>query len=278
MRILSCGAGMQSTALALISCDQTRNDIKHTEVPRYDAVIYCDLGNEPLWVKNQVLFLKKACHECEIPFYILQSNIYEDYMQKFGTGRVSSIPFWTLDENDKKGRIARRACTVDYKVLMIQKFVRYELLGYRPYQRNRSDDIGAHELHIGFSGEETQRMFDSKHPIFVNRFPLIEMGWERSDCYGYNLEEWKLDSKASACLICPFHKNYFFQYLMHHFPSDYASVVNFDAMLEERQPQSKIRNRIFLSRSRKRIPDLTAEECDDAQTFAYQGRQIWNGF
>lgn len=42
------------------------------------------------------------------------------------------MPFWTLDEQGKAGRIARRSCTVDYKVLMIQKFVRYELLGYRP--------------------------------------------------------------------------------------------------------------------------------------------------
>lgn len=116
MKILSCGAGMQSTALALISCDQTRNDMKHPEVPRYDAVIYCDLGKEPVWVSEQVAFIQKACDYCEIPFYILQSNLYEDYLQNFGVGRVSSIPFWTLDSDGKEGRIARRACTVDYSL------------------------------------------------------------------------------------------------------------------------------------------------------------------
>lgn len=278
MRFLSCGAGMQSTALALISCDQTRNEAKHPEVPLYDAVIYCDLGNEPAWVKEQVLFLNKACDDCEIPFYILQNNLYEDYMQNFGIGRVSGMPFWTLDAEGKEGRIARRACTVDYKILMIQKFVRYQLLGYRPYQRTRKEDIGAHELHIGFSGEEKQRTFISKHPMFNNKFPLIEMGWERPDCYRYNLDEWGLDSKASACLVCPFHRNYFFRQLKHHFPNDYASVVNFDKMLEARQPQSKIRNRIFLSRTRRRISELTEADCNDAQTIEYQGRQIWTGF
>ena len=41
---------------------------------------------------------------------------------------------------------------------------------------------------------------------------------------------------------------------------------------------SKIKNRVFLSRSRKRIIDLTPADCDDAQTFEYCGHQIWNGF
>lgn len=278
MKILSCGAGMQSTALALISCEQVHFPVKHPEVPRYDAIIYCDLGIEPAWVPQQVQFIERACKSASIPFYILQSNLYQDYIQNFGVRRVSAMPFWTLDDDDKPGRIARRSCTVDYKITMIQKFVRYELLGYRPYQRLRTEDIGGHELHIGFSKEESNRSFPSRHKMFRNQFPLIDMGWERKDCYQYNLETWGLDSKASACLVCPFHRNYFFQHIKHNFPSDYACVINFDELLEKRQPQSNIRNRIFLSRSRKRIRDLTPEDCSDAQTFEYRGNRIWNGF
>ena len=60
MKILSCGAGMQSTALALISCEQTRSAIRHPEVPRYDAVIYCDLSIEPAWVPRQVMFITRG--------------------------------------------------------------------------------------------------------------------------------------------------------------------------------------------------------------------------
>ena len=39
MKILSCGAGMQSTSLALISCEQTKGIVRYPQVPRYDAVI-----------------------------------------------------------------------------------------------------------------------------------------------------------------------------------------------------------------------------------------------
>ena len=230
MKILSCGAGMQSTALALISCEQTRGEIVHTEVPRYDAIIYCDLCIEPAWVPEQVKFIEAACWSSGIPFYILRSDLYRDYMKNFGVNRVSAMPFWTLNEEGEAGRIARRSCTVDYKIVMIQKFVRYELLGYRPYQRLRPEDIGTHELHIGFSQEESQRSFPSRNRMFKNCYPLIEMGWERKDCYQYNLEEWGLDSKASACLICPYHKNYFFHYIQRNYPDDYASVVDFDGV------------------------------------------------
>ena len=87
MKILSCGAGMQSTALALISCEQVHFPVKHPEVPRYDAIIYCDLGIEPAWVPQQVQFIERACKSASIPFYILQSNLYQDYIQNFGVRR-----------------------------------------------------------------------------------------------------------------------------------------------------------------------------------------------
>jgi hypothetical protein len=165
MKILSCGAGMQSTALALISCEQTRGEIVHTEVPRYDAIIYCDLCIEPAWVPEQVKFIEAACWSSGIPFYILRSDLYRDYMKNFGVNRVSAMPFWTLNEEGEAGRIARRSCTVDYKIVMIQKFVRYELLGYRPYQRLRPEDIGTHELHISSENNFVLRSFASPYVI-----------------------------------------------------------------------------------------------------------------
>lgn len=48
MKILSFGAGMQSTALALMSCENAvQAPAPYPLVPVYDAVIFCDLGLEP---------------------------------------------------------------------------------------------------------------------------------------------------------------------------------------------------------------------------------------
>ena len=277
MKILSCGAGMQSTALALMSCENKLKGNVHPLVPIYDAVIFCDLGFEPEWVLKQAKFIEKACKAVGIPYYTIPTGLYEDYLEKFGNSRVASIPFWSVSDTGKKARM-RRNCTIDYKIEKINRFVRYELLGYRYREHIRKCDIAAHEMHIGFSAEEKKRAFESYNKMFVNKYPLIEMGLTRSDNYKYILEVWGLETKASACTFCPFHQNYFYKYIKEHYPKDYKAVVEFDEMLEEKQPQTKIRDRIFISKSRKRIADLSDEECNDAQTFDYEGKQIWNGF
>jgi hypothetical protein len=277
MKILSCGAGMQSTALALMSCENAKENNKYPLVPIYDAIIFCDLGKEPPWVYDQVHFIKAACEDAGIPFYILDTRLYQNYVHNFGKSRVVTIPFWSVDENGKKGKMTRH-CTIDYKIMAIQKFFRWTLLGYKKGQRIKLEDIGTHEMHIGFSTEEKQRIFDSYHAMFVNKFPLVEMGLERKDNYAYIRDVWGLETKASACQFCPFHKNYFFAYLKENYAAEYKDLIDFDEMLESGQPNTAIKSKIFISRSRKRIKDLTPEECNDKECFKYKQEDIWNGF
>lgn len=277
MKILSCGAGTISTALALMSCENKLKGIVHPNIPIYDAVVFCDLGSEPYWVKEQVEFIKKACDSADIPFYIIESNLYQDYMDNFGRGHVSSIPFWSVDENGKKAKM-RRHCTLDHKISLIEKFLRYKLLGYAKYQRLKAEDFKAHEMHIGFSYEERKRISKDYSKLFVKKYPLVDMRWERTDCYKYILEVWGLDTKASACNFCPFHRNYFFKFLKENSKEDYEQTVAFDRMIGEMQPYTAIRSKIYISRSRKRIEDLLPEECNDAEYFDYNGKAVWNGF
>ena len=71
MKILSFGAGMQSTALALMSCENSLSlkkgqPMPHPDVPIYDLVIFCDLGMEPSWVMDQVMFTQDASSAVEV--------------------------------------------------------------------------------------------------------------------------------------------------------------------------------------------------------------------
>ena len=75
MKILSCGAGQQSTALALMSCENAlSNKLKYPLVPIYDAVLFCDLGGEREWVYKQVDFIAEQCGMAKIPFYVLKNK------------------------------------------------------------------------------------------------------------------------------------------------------------------------------------------------------------
>lgn len=284
MKILSCGAGMQSTALALMSCanklinEKRVNNFTYTEkVPIYDVVLFCDLGLEPSWVMNQVYFIQQACKWAGIPFYILKSNLYDDYLENFGMNRVVSIPFWSINEEGKKGKMMRN-CTLDYKITLMQNFVRWKLLGYKKGARTKQEDIKAHEMHLGFSKEEERRCSENPHKMFVNKFPLCEMNLIRADNYAYIKDIWGLETKASACCFCPFHTNYFFEFIKKNHKSEYEKTVEFDEMLENQQPNTKIRSKLYISKSRKRIKDLLPEECKDKECFIYRDEEVWNGF
>jgi len=278
MKILSCGAGMQSTALALMACEQAITCTSlYPDVPIYDAIIFCDLGLEPVWVKQQVEFILCVCEEAGIPFYILDAPLYQDFLRNFGQRRTVSIPWWTLMEDGHKSKMPRN-CTIDYKIETISKYVRWEVLGYRKGQRLRLEDRKAHEMHMGFSYEEQKRCKESTNPMFVNRYPLVEMKLVRADNYAYIRDVWGLETRASACTFCPFHRNYFFRYLRENLPEEYAQLVMVDELLRDKTPKPPMDSDLFISRSRKRIVDLTPADCDDAECFVYREQQIWNGF
>lgn len=273
---------MQSTALALMSCENATAKKQglpspHPWVPVYDLVVFCDLGLEPSWVMKQVEFTHRACKEAGIPFKILESPLYQDFMENFGERRTISIPWWTLRDDGHKSKMPRN-CTIDYKIETISKYVRWEVLGYKKGQRLRPEDSKAHEMHMGFSYEEKQRCKESTNPMFVNRFPLVEMKMVRADNYAYIRDVWGLETRASACTFCPFHRNYFFQHLKECMLGEYTQLLAVDELLRDKTPKPPMDSDLFISRSRKRIVDLTPEDCNDAEYFLYRGRQIWNGF
>lgn len=288
MKILSFGAGMQSTALALMSCENAMisDSPPNPAVPIYDLVIYCDLGMEPPWVYKQMEFVRDACEKAGIRFEKLDTHLYEHLMTNYGERRTVSIPWWTVNPDDgKKGKVSRRFCTLDFKTAKISKFIKHEVLGYRKFQRKMNPaDLKGHEMHLGFSAEEKKRCKENPHPFFVNRFPLVDMGWTRAESYRYCLDVWGIDLKASACSFCPYHTNYFFNHLKEEYNEHYQQLLEVDHLLQDKKPHPSMNNRFFISRSHKRLEDLSAEDCQDMQCFTYSGKyaaepiQVWNGF
>ena len=279
LNILSYGAGTPSTTLALMSCQNAQRGppYPYPLVPVYDAVIFCDLHSEPSWVYAQAEFTANACQKAGIPFYRLDADLYGDFTRNFGRARTACIPFWTLGADGKKGKMPRQ-CTYDYKIKVIEKFVRYGLLCYKPRERTLPLDIHAHSLHMGIMWEERQRARESRQTLFVNRYPLVDMGWTRAGCYAYNKDVWGLATQASCCLFCPFHTNYFYQHIREHEPQCYACALQVDELVETHQARPPLKSRLFLSRSRKRLRELSAEDCNDKQTFLYRQMPVWNGF
>ena len=103
------------------------------------------------------------------------------------------------------------------------------------------------------------------------------MGWTRAECYAYNKIVWGLATRASCCLFCPYHTNYFYHYIREYEPDCYACALLVDTLVETHQAWPPLKSKLFLSKSRKRLRDLTEEDCQDKQTFLYFQTPIWRG-
>ena len=70
----------------------------------------------------------------------------------------------------------------------------------------------------------------------------------------------------------------FFKFIKKNNKEEYEKTLEFDQMLEDKQKDTKIRSKLYISKSRKRIKDLLPEECNDKQCFLYREEKVWNGF
>ena len=79
LNILSYGAGMPSTSLVGMACENAMQGYPvWPHVPVYDAVIFCDLHAEPTWVYEQADFAHRLCERAGIPFY---TPVWRFYLQ-----------------------------------------------------------------------------------------------------------------------------------------------------------------------------------------------------
>jgi hypothetical protein len=194
LRILSLGAGVQSSTLAML--------IEQGKVPMVDAGIFADVGAEPdnviewsQWLKSKVSY----------PIYIVQDRNLKQDLIDFSLGKYHKIkiPFFTLSNNGKKG-MNRRQCTADYKITPINKKIR-NLLGLKKGERRKDGTVV--ELLMGISLDEVQRMKVNQLNYIKNQYPLIDMRWNRQKCIDWFKENYEVTPPRSACTFCPFHNN-----------------------------------------------------------------------
>lgn len=219
LTVLSLGAGVQSTTLALMAA--------RGEIPAPDCAIFADTGWEPKAVYDHLDRLEAAL---PFPLYrVSAGNIRDSIVARRNTtgGRFASVPWFTLDPTGKKG-MGRRQCTSEFKLKPIRQKLR-DLVGAVPRQRLPIDSVN---VLIGISTDEVSRMKPSRDRWIKNVWPLIDAGMSRRDCVRW-LEERQWKAPKSACIGCPFHSNAMWRELRDLHPAEWADAVEVDRQLRQ---------------------------------------------
>jgi len=243
LNILGLGAGVQSTALLLLSAQG--------QIPKFDAAIFADTGWEPQIVYEHLDRLETEVAEpAGIPIYRVSSgNVRADALNP--EARFATMPFYVLGPDGSKGMV-RRQCTAEYKVKPIKRKVR-ELLGY-PHPKPIPKGVFATQA-IGISTDEAQRANLSDVKYARHYWPLLDMDWSRQDCLDYLAKNGFPKTPKSACIGCPFHGNSAWRSLRDNYHSEWWDAVDFDARIRHGSARANatgnpLRGQAFLHRSR----------------------------
>jgi len=238
LRVLSLGAGVQSTTLALMAA--------HGEIgPMPDCAIFADTGWEPRAVREHLAWLMSP-NVLPFPVHIVSAGDIRADLLRAGAGeRWASIPAFT--RTAKRGRIEvgiiGRQCTKDYKIVPIRRKVR-ALAGLT---RRRSPDHAIVEQWIGISLDELMRMKPSFEAWQVNRWPLIEQRMSRHDCLRWLERHDHTIPPKSACVGCPVHSDMPWREIRDHDPEAWGEAVVVDRAI--RTGLRGIRGEVYLHRS-----------------------------
>jgi hypothetical protein len=268
VHVLSLGAGVQSTAIYLMALEGRL---------RLDAAVFADTQEEPAAVYQHLAWLmSKGTHKIPIITRTV-GRLGDDIINgRNSTGLPGAgIPAYTREgaTGPANGK-GKRQCTAEYKIRVIERAIRRDVLGLKPRQRVPKG-VTVHQ-HIGISLDEARRSlnlrkrFAEKERLGDVHFPLLDLGWTRSDCERFNADRVPHPVTRSACVFCPLKNDREWLRLRETDPSGWARAVEIDKALRGSAAiAGRLRGQLYLHDSAKPL---------DQATFRSEGQGEFPGF
>lgn len=216
LRVLSLGAGVQSTTIALM--------MAHGEIAPPDVAIFADTQAEPASVYAHLAALRD-----QLPFTVetvSAGNLFDEILATSrGEQRNDARPPFFVKNQDGTRGILRRQCTGDYKIDVIKKRVR-EILGVPPGRRVPQDKHVTQV--IGISLDESGRMKVPRDKWQSNEYPLVDLRMTRWDCEQWLRRHGYPIPPKSACVFCPYRRVAEWRRLRDEAPADFARAIEID--------------------------------------------------
>ena len=260
-RVLSLGAGVQSSCLALMA-DQGAYGL-----PKPDFAIFADTGWEPQEVYDHLEWLEE-----ELSYDVivvdngnLRDNILNGVMPD--GSKFLGIPAYLTNPDGTSG-ILHRQCTTHYKTNPIHDYLR-EYLHIQP-RRRAPLDVQV-EMWLGISTDEAIRQKPDQEEWVNKRYPLIELGFNRFQLLTWFKEHYPdRDLPSSSCIGCPYHNDSVWKQLKEKDPKSFQEAVFIDQALRN-VPATKgaVKGDAYLHKSR--IPLV---EVDFSEATAYDNLML----
>ena len=228
-RVLSLGAGVQSTVMALMA------EQGYDGFEKPDLAIFADTGWEPKAVYENVAWLEEQLSYPVVR--VANGNIKDSILS--GTNpegrRFIDIPLYVKGPNGRMS-VAKRQCTRIYKMEPIYKYLR-EYLGIEPGKKaNKNIKV---EMWLGITIDEASRQKPARREWIENQYPLIDRRISRAQLMVWFQNNYPSRTlPKSACIGCPYHSDALWAEMKRNDPESFQEAVFVDTALRE-VPQSR---------------------------------------
>ena len=269
LSVLSLGAGVQSSALALMS--------EKGEAPKVDHAIFADTGAEPRAVYDWLTWLEK---QLSFPVHRVmeKDGLTKSLDASAATGsRTANAPFYAqmgefkkmdgelIQVSESEGML-RRKCTHEFKIKPIEVKTR-ELLGVAPGRRVPK---GAMVISMqGISLDEIQRMRESPRHWSTFTYPLVDMRMTRHDCKLWMERNGYPEPPRSACVYCPYHSNTEWRHIRDNDPEGWKEAIRVDTLI--RSGISGTTAKLYVHQSLKPLAEVDLRTDEDFGQMTFLG-------
>jgi hypothetical protein len=150
-------------------------------------------------------------------------------------GRFAAIPAYVDHGPGRREGRGRRQCTREYKIDVIERTIRRELLGLKPRQRipKGVTVTQAYGISIDEAGRSIRiRERIRRHsPWIAPEFPLLDRLMSRADCIRWLQNRVPHEVPKSSCVFCPYKSNEQWRWLKDNDPEGWARAVEIDEAL-----------------------------------------------
>jgi hypothetical protein len=256
-RLLSLGAGVQSSTLALMASAGELGPMPH-------AAIFADTGNEPRATYAYLDWLMEP-GRLAFPVHIVRRD--KTLIEALFAGEEAArIPFHV-----GAGGLGGRQCTRNWKLRPIRQETR-RIIGASPRSFLAAETV---ESWVGISTDEIFRLKPSGVAYIHNRHPLVEIGMDRKGCLAWLQERGHRIPPKSSCIFCPYRRNAQWKAMKEQDPEEFAEACAIDERLRAPEQVKRFRGELFIHQSRTPLalanldpkadakqPDLFNNECE----------------
>lgn len=239
LKVFSYGGGVQSTA-ALVLAAQERID--------FTTFLFCNVGHDS---ENPETI--KYVNEVAVPFAREHGIEIVELQKVLRTGKTDTL-YQRLTKPGSKtigipvrmsnGAPGNRSCTADFKVLVVDKWLRQH------GGKKEHAQVG-----LGISLDEFTRVKPNMDPATrewkENVFPLIDLRMDRQGCMNVIRSAGLPVPPKSSCYFCPFHRLSVWQEMRQKQPDLFWKAANLEETINERRA-SLGKDKVWLTR--KLIP------------------------